>query len=155
MINKKRVRVIILWIAVICILALIVRYAVYVVFGTGMYSDNIVTNVAYADSKRTIPMKLSFEYEVRGEEKITLPIQISEEHQLTVEYDIQFEEVGDLIFVITDSSNEERFSLHLTEGRQQKEISLPKGKYNLEVWMKESSGSGEIKFKGLEYEKGS
>jgi len=155
MVYMKRVPVIVLWIAVICILVLIVRYAVYPVFGKGMYSDNIVTNVAYADSKRTIPIKLSLEYEVRGEEKINFPIHISEENQLTVDYDIQFEEVGDLMLVITDPSNEERFSLHLTEGKQQKEISLPKGKYNLEVWMKDSSGSGEIKWKGLENENGS
>ena len=149
---KNKIPVIVLCIAAICILALIVRYGG---FGSGMYSNNIVTNVAYADSKGAIPIGVFLEYEVKGEEKINFPINISEVHPLTVDYDIQFKEVGDLVLLITDSSNKELFSLTLTEGKHQKEISLPKGKYNLEILMKEGSGSGEINWKGLENENGS
>ncbi len=147
---RKKIPLIVLSIAIICILAVIVRYG-----GFGMYSNHIVTNVAYADSKRTIPIELYLEYEVRGQEKINYPLHIGKENKLTVEYDIQFEEQGDLMLIITDSSEKERFSMKLTEGKQQREIDLAQGKYNLEILMKEGKGSGEIKWKGMENENGS
>lgn len=146
---RKKIPVIVVSIAIICILGVIVRYGG---FAGGMYSNQIVTNVAYADTERSIPIGLYLEYEVQGEEKVNFPLQISDGNKLTVDYDIQFAELGDLMLIITDSSKKERFSLKLTEGKQQREIDLPKGKYNLEILMKEGIGSGEIKWKGIENE---
>ena len=152
MFSNKVIVVIVLCIAVICVLAIIVISGG---FGSG-YSSQVTTNVSYADSKGTIPIGLYLEYEVKGgEEKIDYPLQISKENKLTVDYDIQFVEQGDLMLIIRDSSKKERFSLKLTEGKQQKEIQLPKGKYNLEILMKEGIGSGDIKWKGIENESGS
>ena len=145
----KKLYVIALGIAVICVLAVILSSC-----GLGMYSNQVTTNVTYADSKRTIPVELFFEYEVKGEEKIDFPLRISKENKLTVDYDIEFVEQGNVMLIIKDASKKERFSLNLTEGKQQKEVELPHGEYKLEIIMKEGSGSGEISWKGLENEDG-
>lgn len=149
---RKKLPVIVVTVAIICILAVVVRYGG---FGFGMYSNQIVTNVAYADEKHTASIGLTFEYEVKGEEKVDLPIQISDGNTLTVDSDIQFVEQGDLLLIIKDSAKKERFSMKLPEGKKQSEINLPKGNYQLEILMKEGIGSGEITWKGIENEDGS
>ena len=115
-------------------------------FKGGLYSNQIQTNVGYLDSQMKIPTSVYFEYEVLSEEEMEFPIKINERNSLTLDYDVQIEEVGDVLLIISDSKNKQRYTLELLPGKHAQEIVLPQGNYDLKLMMKKGSGTGDIKW---------
>ena len=132
-----------------------VIFIIFVGFGGikgGLYSNSIISNVAYADANRKIPISVSFEYEGKNEEELNYPVQINEDNPLTLQYNMQTEKVGDVLLIITNSNNKERFTMELMPGQHEKELSLPQGEYDFKIVLKKGSSSGEIRWQGIENE---